>query len=95
MSLPSRFQIGTAVVVNFGTAGVVFGEVSAAKFSAGIVFYDVDVYPFTDEPNNMKMFITLKDIKSYYVEDPQDRFKKPEASGFNGCSNVGLKLNNN
>lgn len=67
-------SIGDKIVVNFGLQGLVNGEVSAIKFNDMQVLYDIKVYPFPNEPDNKHIFQELKDVQSYFVEKPEDRF---------------------
>ncbi len=90
-ALPSRFEIGTKVAVNFGFAGVVLGFICGINFTESQVNYDIKVFPFEDNEYEQGVFTILKDVRSYYVEGIMDRFKKPVyENGSNGVSNVGL-----
>jgi hypothetical protein len=76
--MDSRFEFNDDVVINFGKSGVLSGKINAVKFTASKVYYDVIILPFADNEYPQ----VLKEIDSYFIEAPEDRF--------NGRSNIGL-----
>jgi len=72
--MKSSKNIGEEVIINFGEKGVVMAIISAVKFNDMSVLYDVKVFPFSNEPESKHISVEIKDIPSYYVELPQDRF---------------------
>lgn len=76
--IESRFKHNQEVVVNFGKAGLLSGQIDAIKFTESKVYYDVIILPFADNEYPQ----VLKEVDSYFVESPEDRF--------NGKSNIGL-----
>jgi hypothetical protein len=79
-----KVEKGDNVVVNFGNAGVISGIVENISFSMGLVFYDIKIYPFLDEPENRHVYEILRNVRGYFIEKPTDRFK--------GKSNMGLSI---
>lgn len=74
----SRFEFNDDVVINFGKSGILSGKINAVRFTAAKVYYDVIILPFADNEYPQ----VLKEIDSYFIEAPEDRF--------NGKSNIGL-----
>jgi hypothetical protein len=78
----SKLHIGEPAVVNFGVAGLFHGTVAAVKFASGQVYYDIEVHPFHEEPENKHITTLLRDVRGYFVEKATDRF--------HGRSNMGM-----
>jgi len=82
--MDSDKKIGDAVVVNLGHSGLIRDcFIRAVKFTESKVLYDVEVFPFLDEPDNEHLSVLLIDVKSYYVEHPEDRFTGKTNMPFN------------
>jgi len=76
--IESRFKHNQEVVVNFGKAGLLSGQIDAIKFTESKVYYDILICPFENNEHIQK----LTNVDSYFVENVDDRF--------NGKSNIGI-----
>lgn len=73
--MESDKKLGDAVVVNYGVSGLLRNcFVQSIKFDEGKVYYDVKIFPFPDEEDNKDSFFIIKDVDSYFIELPTDRF---------------------
>jgi hypothetical protein len=83
-TLISRFNIHDTVSINFGHSGKLSGVIVGINFGVGKVYYDIEVFPFIDEPEYKHIGQVLKGIDSYFIEG---------ALPSSGC--VGLKVSMN
>lgn len=79
----TRPEIGNSIIVNLGTAGQFSGIVVDKKYTTGKVLYDIEVFPFQDEPKSQTLKTKFENVDSYFIEFWEDRFS--------GKSNIGIK----
>lgn len=73
--MDSDKQIGDAVIINYGYSGILRDcFVTAVKFSEGEVYYNVRICPFLDDEEWKEKSFLIENVKSFFVEYPEDRF---------------------
>jgi len=70
------YAVGTAVVINYGKCGCL-SNCFVYKVKVGIksITYDIKIYPFLDNPDDVDVFFIMKDIDEHFIELPFDRFQ--------------------
>lgn len=75
----SRHKLGDTVILDFFNCGKIsIGIISGIKYTDyGKVLYDITLHPFSNEPQNKDLKVTLKDIDSYFIKTEYDELLTP------------------